>query len=151
MKLTPQEEFGLRCLLRVAQEAGCGGDDPLTIERIADAEGLGYEHTAKIMRLLRRGDLVVSTRGAKGGYRLSRPAEEIPVWDALVALDPPLVGSEFCDAFSGRLPNCANSTGRCSLRVLWSWVDHTLQEGLRAITVADLIHGRLPVTAGAAK
>jgi Rrf2 family cysteine metabolism transcriptional repressor len=119
---------------------------PASIERIAEAEGLGYEHAAKIMRLLRRGELVDSTRGAHGGYHLARPASEIAVWDALVALDNPLYDGAFCGAFAGQQPACSHATGACNLKVLWQHVGQTLEQGLSRIFLADLLEGRSPIS-----
>ncbi len=77
MHILAIEEYGLRCLLQVAFHPGPG---PMTAPEIARAEGLGPEYVAKIMRTLRMRGLVVSTRGAAGGYRLARPADQIGVW-----------------------------------------------------------------------
>ncbi|MEZ4317865.1 MAG: Rrf2 family transcriptional regulator [Myxococcota bacterium] len=153
MKLTPQEEYGIRCLLQVAQTAPCPAVPPVSIETIADREGLGYEHAAKMMRLLRVGGVVVSTRGAHGGFHLARPADRISLWDVLVALDPPLYGEGFCEAFAGQQEACAHSTSACNLKLLWQFVGSTLQEGLTGFTLADLMAGRSPATlvSGAAK
>ncbi len=74
MKLSSQEEYGLRCLLRIGAR-GDGGT--LTIPEISRAEGISPEYVAKLMRILRRGGLVTSARGAAGGYTLSRPADQI--------------------------------------------------------------------------
>ena len=83
MQLLAQEEYGLRCLLQVAQQRG---SDPLSIQAVAEAEGLSPEYAAKLMRALRQAGLVQSTRGAAGGYRLSRPPASITVWDVIQAL-----------------------------------------------------------------
>ncbi|MCB9675771.1 MAG: Rrf2 family transcriptional regulator [Alphaproteobacteria bacterium] len=144
MKLTPQEEYGLRCLLQVARQAPCPAVPPVSIERIAELEGIGYEHAAKMMRLLRRGGVVVSTRGAKGGFHLARPADRISVWDALVALDPPLYGEGFCDAFTGQQESCAHANTACELRAVWRFVGSALEAGLSKLTLADLMRGGIP-------
>ena len=151
MKLTPQEEYGLRCLLQVGRHAAVAADPPLSIERISASEGIGYEHAAKIMRLLRRGELVRSTRGAHGGYHLARPAAEITVWDALVALDPPLYRANLCESFAGQKENCSHAGASCTLKNLWHWVGSTLEEGLTQVSLEDLIAGRAPAMKGAAK
>ena len=75
MKLTSQEEYGLRCLLRIARE-GDGGN--LTIPEISEAEGISAHYVAKLMGILRREGMVKSARGQTGGYTLSRPAHQIP-------------------------------------------------------------------------
>src|SRR5437667_16092 len=73
MRLSAQEEYGLRCLLQVAREPEGG----LTTPQLAEREGLGAAHVHKLMRLLRRGGLVKSVRGRNGGYQLARPAEQV--------------------------------------------------------------------------
>lgn len=146
MKLSSQEEYGLRCLLVVARLAPPGSPEPVSIERIATAEGIGYEHAAKILRLLRRGGLVDSTRGVNGGYRLSRPAVCVTVWEALVALDPPLIGDDLCGSFSGHLDACTHAVSGCNLKALWSHVGNVLEGGLRQFTLDDLLKGRVPTS-----
>ena len=73
MRLSAQEEYGLRCLLQVAKSATAG---PIAINEIATREGISPEYAAKLMRALRRAGLVISTRGAAGGYHLARDPRE---------------------------------------------------------------------------
>ena len=72
MKLTANEEYGLRCLVRIGY-AGDGGS--LTIPEISQAEGVSPAYAAKILRVLRKGGFVKAARGKEGGYTLARPAE----------------------------------------------------------------------------
>ena len=72
MKLSAQEEYGLRCLLRLGMQPAQGS---LTIAELSRLEGLSAPNVAKMMRLLRRGGLVLSARGKDGGYTLARPAD----------------------------------------------------------------------------
>src|SRR3989442_13741930 len=74
MKLSAQEEYGLRCLLRIAMAPEEGS---LTIPEIARAEALSAPYVAKLMRVLRQGKFVRSVRGQAGGYMLSRPPGQI--------------------------------------------------------------------------
>lgn len=146
MKLSSQEEYGLRCLLQVARQQGAG---PVSIRAVAEAEGLSVEYTAKLLRVLRQGGLVDSTRGATGGYELVRPPAQITVWQAIEALDTPLYSDEFCASHTGQRSSCvhgvaAGSTA-CSIRVLWQWVDASLRRTLERITLADLAHGVGPI------
>ena len=73
MKLTSHEEYGMRCLICLAQ-AGPGGK--LTIPEISHAEGVSEAYVGKLMRLLRIGGFVTAARGS-GGYSLARPARQI--------------------------------------------------------------------------
>lgn len=141
MKLTSQEEYGLRCALQIARR--CEGA-PVPIREVAEAEGLSLEYTAKLLRILRQGGLVDSTRGASGGYRLSRPAAEISVWDALQVLDTPLYSDEFCTGHSGQRQACVHGGSSCSIRVLWQYVDASLRRTLERVTLADLAGGTSP-------
>jgi Rrf2 family protein len=137
MRLSAQEEYGLRCLLQVARHAG---DGPVQIVQIAAFEGLSPEYVAKLMRVLRQGGLVVSSRGAAGGYRLARPPAEITLNEAIHALDGPMFPSGFCDTHVGQADRCVHATG-CSIRVLWRRVDAALDRILGQITLADLGEG----------
>ena len=134
MQLLASEEYGLRCLLRVA---GAEHDGPVSISQIAQAEGLSPEYTAKLMRELRLGDLVRSVRGADGGYRLSRSASEISVWSTLSVLGGDFFSERFCDCHPGQRPCCVRSRD-CSLRALWRAVQETLRETLERVSLEDL-------------
>ena len=134
MQLLAQEEYGLRCLLQVARHAG---PDPLTIPEIAAAEGLSPEYTAKLLRALRQAELVVSTRGAGGGYRLARPAREVTAWQVVQALGGSLFPKEFCDSHPGQRHDCVH-TGGCSIRGLWSAVEGAVRGVLEGVTLAEL-------------
>ncbi len=134
MQLLATEEYGLRCLVQVA---GHAGDRPLTIPQIAQAEGLSAEYTGKIMRALREGGLVNSTRGAAGGYRLARPADQITPWDVIQALGGSFFPESFCDTHPGQLLDCIHSPD-CSIRALWRRVEAAVHGVLGSITLADL-------------
>ena len=134
MHILAIEEYGLRCLLQVAFH------DPsrlMTVQEIARVEGLGPEYVAKIMRTLRACGLVVSTRGAAGGYRLARPANEIGVWEAVEALGGEFFPKGFCDCHPGQRRECVHATD-CSVRALWRRVEGTLKAALNAISLEDL-------------
>ena len=82
MKLTSQEEYGLRCLLQLAQAPDGFG----TIHTIAEREALTPAYVAKLLGVLKRAHLVHATRGHNGGYQLARPAEAIDLSEILTAL-----------------------------------------------------------------
>jgi Rrf2 family protein len=135
VRLSPHDDFGLRCLLQLARrEQGA----LVTIPTIAQAEGIGPEHTAKLMRALRQGGLVQATRGASGGYRLARPANEITVAEVLDVLDGPLVPDDFCQRQRGRLSTCPHKGETCATGMLWRHVESELGRMLGGLTLADL-------------
>ena len=135
MKLSAQEEYGLRCLLHLARR---GSGASLTIPEISSAEGLSVPYVAKLMRLLRMGKLVQSVRGQAGGYTLAQPAAEIPISRVLEVLGGQFFGPQFCGRHSGRAEVCCHHTD-CSLRALWNSIQFVLQEVLGKTTLADLL------------
>ncbi len=138
MHLSSQEEYGLRCLLQVARHEDRPGEEPLRIPEIAQAEGLSPEYTAKLMRALRQGGLVVSSRGATGGYRLARSAESTSLLEVMNVLGGgPLFSESFCDSHPGQLRDCVHTTN-CSVRALWGWIGSAVSDALRRISLADL-------------
>jgi Rrf2 family protein len=145
MRLSAQEEYGLRCLVQVARRAPAGSDRLTSIREVAEAEGLSLDYAAKLLRVLRQGELLEAERGAAGGYRLARPAREIPLSTVLHALDTPLFGAEFCAAHAGQGERCVH-TGRCALRPVWDAVDAAVSGVLARFTLADLF-GPEPVAA----
>ena len=134
MQLLAQEEYGLRCLIQVARHVA---DDPITIPEIAANEGLSPDYAAKLMRALRQAELVVSTRGASGGYRLSRPAREITAWQVVQALGGSLFPREFCESHPGLRHDCVHTSG-CSIRGLWTAVEGAVRGVLERVTLAEL-------------
>lgn len=135
MKLSAQEEYGLRCLLRVARGEGSVCQ---TIPQISAAEGLTTHHVAKLMRILRRGGFVKSTRGQAGGYTLSRPAGQITVLQVLNSLGGPVFSPRFCERHTGTSQVCQNYRA-CTIRCLWKTIQYFLDELLGKTTVEDLL------------
>jgi Rrf2 family iron-sulfur cluster assembly transcriptional regulator len=145
MKITAQEEYGLRCVLRLAKAAS----GSITLSEVAAAEGLSVPYVAKLMAVLRHAGLLESVRGRSGGYTLAKPAAEIGLGSLLLVLGEPLFEeSEYCQKHAGtEAPNgvCTNSA-TCTLKSLWQTLELWMRRTLDQITLADLIQneGRLP-------
>jgi Rrf2 family iron-sulfur cluster assembly transcriptional regulator len=144
MKLTSQEEYGLRCILSLARQEvtsgeGVPGQTTATIAQIAEREGLSTEYAGKLMGVLSRAGLVESVRGRNGGYRLARPAGDICVAEVLAALGDKLYRpSETCDRFSGEGSFCVHSN-TCSIRSMWSGLQLLIDSVLSRMTLQDLV------------
>jgi Rrf2 family protein len=144
VKITAQEEYGIRCLLELGRR---GPGASATIPEISRAEGISKEYVAKLMRILRRSGLVRSLRGQSGGYVLARPLEEITVGEALSALGGPLYTAGFC-AQHVHEGTCRRSI-ECSVRSLWNAVQEAVDDALAGKTLADLLPRRLLPGTGA--
>jgi len=140
MHLLAREEAGLRCLLQVALSGA--GADPVPITQIAAAEGISGVYAAKLMRQLRLSGLVESTRGAAGGYLLSRPAESITVWDAIRALDESFLPESDCGCDPADRLDCRRTTS-CAVSSLWRRLGEEIRRELEAVTLAELCGGAL--------
>ena len=135
MKITSQEEYGLRILLRIAR---CHDDESMSIQALSVAEGLSPAYVAKLTRILRQAGFVNSTPGNVGGYILAKPATEINVNDVLKTLGGSLFSKDFCSVFSGAKKLCTNSVD-CSVRSLWQMVQFSVDQLLDKLSLYDLI------------
>jgi Rrf2 family transcriptional regulator, iron-sulfur cluster assembly transcription factor len=135
MKITAQEEYGLRILIRIA---GCRDRDGMSIPQLSTAEGLSSHYVAKLTRILRMEGYINSTPGNKGGYVLAMPAEKIIINDVLKALGGALFDVKFCGSHSGTMKLCTNSVD-CSSRSLWQMIQYIVDRFLDKITLHDLV------------
>src|SRR5947209_4051855 len=99
MKISSQEEYGLRCLMCLAR---AGDRLSLTIPEIAAAERLSVPYAAKILAVLRQAGLIESVRGRSGGYRLAATPAEITLGSVLMVLGEPLFDAPgYCERHAG--------------------------------------------------
>lgn len=135
MKFSSQEEFGLRCLIQVARHENTGG---VTIQYISEAEKLTVPNVAKLLRILRMGGFIESTRGQIGGYKLARSAGKIMIGNVLEVLGGRLFETGFCDDHSGVEKICTHTTD-CSVRSLWRKIQNAVDQALLNMTLEDLL------------
>lgn len=134
MKISAQEEYGLRCLLQLATLAE---SESLTLPQIAEREGISVANAGKLMWLLNKANFVKSTRGTKGGYALARPAEEIRLSEVIKVLDNDVL-SKHCESYTGVLDSCVHK-GDCGIRPVIVGLHEIVQEALSKITLAQLV------------
>ena len=143
MKISAHEEYGLRCLVQLAREEAAGGS--LTLNQIAEREGLSAANAGKLMWILAKAGLVQSHRGANGGYTLARPASEIRLNEVIRVLDEDTV-DRFCEAHTGVLETCIH-TSDCGIRPVIVGLHEIVQSALSEITLAQLIGNEATVDA----
>src|SRR5688572_18596092 len=134
MKITAQEEYGLRILIRIARE-----QNGMSIPQLSEAEGLTPHYVAKLTRLLRMEGYINSTPGNKGGYILSAPAHQININKVLKSLGGSLFNDDFCGSHAGAMRLCTNSVD-CSSRSLWQMIQFIVDGFLDKITLQDLVN-----------
>jgi FeS assembly SUF system regulator len=110
---------------------------------LAGELGLGQPIVGKVLKLLAQGDLVASTRGARGGYRLSRTADLISVAQIIDALEDPPFGLTECTA----LPGVCTVEAGCRIRPFLQRIDAVVRRTLESVSVADMIRDDMPAKA----
>ncbi|MEO6392133.1 MAG: Rrf2 family transcriptional regulator [Pyrinomonadaceae bacterium] len=134
MKISAQEEYGLRCLLQLAY---LPDGQSLTLGHIAEREGISVAHAGKLMWIMNKAGLVESHRGTKGGYALARPAAEIRLSEVIKVLDEDEVKSH-CQSYTGILETCIH-TGDCGIRPVIVGLHEVVHSALSGITLAQLV------------
>jgi Rrf2 family protein len=134
MKISAQEEYGLRCLVQLATlPEGVS----LTLPQIADREGISAANAGKLMWLLNKAGFVHATRGTKGGYSLARPAGEIRLNEVIKVLDADVL-NKHCESYTGVLDSCVHK-GDCGIRPVIIGLHEIVENALSQITLAQLV------------
>src|SRR5215210_7143450 len=134
MKISAQEEYGLRCLLQLAT---LPMGDSLTLPQIAEREGISQANAGKLMWLLNKAGFVSATRGTKGGYILARAASEIRLNEVIKVLDADVL-SKHCESYTGILDSCVHK-GDCGIRPVIIGLHEIVENALSQITLAQLV------------
>lgn len=128
LKVSTRVRYGLRALVALA---GHRGNGPLSMQAMAESQGLSRKYLHALLSALRQAGLVGSVRGAAGGYVLSRAPEEISLAEVFEALEGPIRLVD-CDAEGcGRLAGCPTAA-------LWSHLSELLRRDLGERSLADL-------------
>src|SRR4030095_16909948 len=135
MKISAQEEYGLRCLLQLARaETMC---ESLTLAQVARLEGISSANAGKLMWILSKAGLVQSQRGTKGGYSLALPASEIHLNQVIRVLEGEPAESH-CKSYAGVLDACVH-TGDCGIRPVIVELHQIVDNALSEITLSQLL------------
>ena len=137
MKLSTKSSYGLRACLALSRSEG-----KLSSSEIAQAEGIPQRYLEQILSTLRQGGLVGSTRGARGGYSLARPATEIPVAELVSCLEgnlPPIL----CSVPELRSETCRSEEGCCSSSKLCCELESSVMSVLANTTLAAMAHNTI--------
>jgi len=102
---------------------------------LAGALGLGRPTVSKVLKLLARGQLVRSMRGARGGYALCRPAGQISIAQVVDALEDQPFGLTECTATPGA---CGFEAG-CGIRDNWQRINAVVRRTLEDVSIADMV------------
>ena len=147
MKISAQDEYGLRILLQIARAKT---EEGLNLPQISELENISQAYAAKITRQLRIAGFIQSIRGHKGGYILAMPANEIKINQVLRSMGGAIYDEKFCGQHAGTLSLCTNSVD-CSLRSLWTILQLNVDKLLDQISIQDLMKSEVQVNANLAR
>lgn len=133
MKISTKGRYALEVVIDLALESG--GQKLQSLKDISLRRGLSEKYLERIMKMLRKEEIVLSVRGAQGGYCLSRPADRITVLEVLNAVEGEL---EPVPCLTQQT-ECGIDCGRCPTRTLWAEMWHIIRDTAERLTVADLI------------
>lgn len=130
MRISCKVEYGVRALLDLALQ-GQGG--PSLSRDTAQRQGVPETYLNQLLIQLRRGGLVTSVRGPKGGHMLARPADDITLLDILEALEGPLV------VVPEGIGSTASVETDALMSSLWDDLRASLRGHLCRITLQELV------------
>ncbi len=117
------------------------GTGPASLAEIAADEDLPRAYLEQLVMSLRDADLVISTRGAHGGYELNRPPTDIRMSEILRALEGP-IAPMVCATDDPEHATICDRTARCTVNLLWVRVRDAISGALDSMTLADLVPQR---------
>jgi Rrf2 family protein len=136
MRISAKAEYAVRAAVELAAATG---DKPVKAERLATAQEIPLNFLENILGELRHAGVVRSQRGAEGGFRLARPANEVTIADVIRAVDGPLA------SIRGGPPENVSYTGAAApLPNVWIAVRASLRGVLERVTLADVATDKLP-------
>ena len=127
-------------MVQLGRHVGMG---PASLAEIAAEEDLPRAYLEQLVVSLREAGLVVSTRGAHGGYELARPPETISMAEVLRALEGP-IAPMMCASDDPEHATLCDRSARCTVNVLWVRVRDAVAGALDSMTLADLVPPRIP-------
>ena len=137
MRISAKADYAVRAAAELA--AASGDERPLKAERIATAQGIPLNFLENILGEMRHAGLIRSHRGADGGFRLARPANQITVADVIRAVEGPLASVR-----GGPPEEASYESAAKALPRVWIAVRHNLRAVVETVTLADLASGKLP-------
>lgn len=130
-------EYGVRLMVELARHHGSG---PVSLAEMADHEALPRPYLEQLVVSLREAGLVTSTRGARGGYELTRDPSAIRMSQVIEALEGPITPM-ICASEEPHEGGC-DRTGFCNVNLLWMRVREAVVSALDSMALSELARPR---------
>lgn len=133
MKLSTKGRYGLRALIDLALYSE---EEPVNIQSIAKRQNISESYLEQLVRKMRTAGLVVSVRGAGGGYQLARPASEISVGDVLRALEGDLAA---VSCAGNQEESGCSGADLCVTRYVWQRINESITQAVDTMWLDQLV------------
>ena len=130
MKLSTKGRYGVKAMVELAVNFGKA---PVSIKVISARQKISEYYLEQLFSPLRKANLIISTRGARGGYNLSRKPEDITVADIINILEGPI---EISDCIED--DDCSNVES-CATRLLWKKLKDSIDNVMESVTLQDIV------------
>jgi Rrf2 family protein len=130
MKLSTKGRYGVKAVLDLAIHYN---KERVPIKAIAERQNVSENYLEQLFAQLRRAGIIISARGAHGGYELSKPPDEITVYDIIEVLEGAVEISDCIDETA-----CTNSKS-CATRLLWVRIKESIDGVLKSTTLQDMV------------
>jgi Rrf2 family protein len=131
LKLSTRGRYGIHAMYDLAKHYG---DGPQSLKLIAERQGIPEAYLEQLIAILRKEKLVISNRGAQGGYRLASEPAQMTVGQVLRALEG---GLNLVDCLLEE--DSCGKTCACPSRVVWMKIRDGLNSIVDGITLQDMI------------
>lgn len=140
MKISARSRYATRILIDLAMN---DDDAPVRTTYISERTGITVQFIEQILKPLRQAELVVSKRGATGGYHLNKPATEISLGEIVRVMEGSLSVTDCCDD-----ADLCTRADICLTRDAWKRISTALANALDSIKLSDIIDGLPPQCEG---
>ena len=136
MRISAKADYAVRATLELA---AADDGEPVKGEVIADAQDIPLQFLEHILLELKHAGIVRARRGAKGGYWLARPADDVTIAEVIRAVEGPIANVQSAP------PESMTYRGNAEhLQEVWIAVRANLRAVLESVTLSALVDGDLP-------
>lgn len=133
MKLSTKGRYGLKAVIAIAR---LGNTEAVPLSVVAEDTGVSMSYLEQLVIKLKKADIVTSTRGAQGGYTLTKSPEEISVGDILRALEGNL---DPVDCVAGLGENGCSASDVCVTKIVWQRISESINSAVDSMMLSELV------------
>ena len=131
MKLSTKGRYGVKAMVELAIHYG---GNPISIKTISTRQNISECYLEQLFAPLRKAKLITSSRGAQGGYVLSKEPKDVTVAQLIYILEGPI---EIADCIEG---STCDNVDFCATRLLWEKIKNSIDDVMESITLQDIVN-----------